>query len=545
MADAQNSFQATPPCPRYQSTKGSIGVDRKQSQQQTNADIDPAHCFPVRIRYVPGRGRGYFAARGIAKGETVLKAVPLACAISEDWVKNTCWWCFAYDPRKTHSVGAVDHETLEGLVKQQGSDSNNSKKQPRQSVQYKGVFCSIECRQKAVLAHGGQSRWHSYVALLGAIDSEVRAFRGRQNCTRPTRLSDYSTRQHLNSTVRYLTAPDPSLSTFDDAPAVIGDNARTSMSWNIDFDPDDSSDQQLSDWISQVWDTITAHKLFQQHLPDSSQRELVRLISNAMCLEDAAANPTELESWQALVLSLKGAERDFAPPCTLPHVRNNEVDFLRATLRRLHAETPGSDTPSTISPVRLPFQPTPHQIEQSQWGAVVFRAAASAYMLLVPAWRVTTKSHVLGKLTHERFRTVYYREMANSFGIWESAEDDVRLPPSALIMPAEEQPVHSKGAESEWLGFVIYSTAVYFNHSCAPNVRKVREQRTMNFISCRDIAQDEELFITYGSVAESGPERRSRLQEHFFFECTCDRCLAEASECLNLVPTTIVEHIKQ
>ncbi|KAJ1799197.1 hypothetical protein LPJ59_001993, partial [Coemansia sp. RSA 2399] len=520
MADAQDPFQATLPCLRHESIKGIIDVDQKQNQQQTNADVDPAHCFPVRIRSVPGRGRGYFAARDIARGEAVLKAVPLACAISEDWVKNTCWWCFAYDPRKTHSVGAVDQEAPSGPAKQQGGDSSSSQKQPRQSVHYKGVFCSTECRQKAVLAHGGQSRWHSYVALLDAIDSEVRAFRGRQKRTSPTQPPAYRTSQHLNSTMHCLAAPDTSLSTFADAPAVIGDNACASVSWNIDFELDDFSDQQLSDWISRVWDTITAHKLFQQHLPDSSQCELVRLISNAICLEDAAADPAEFENWQALVLSLNGAERDFAPPCTLLHVRNNEVDFLRTKLRRLHSETPGSETPSTISPMRLPFQPTPDQIEQSEWGTVVFKAAASAYMLLVPAWRDTAKSHVLGNLTHGRFRAVYYREMANSFGIWESAEDDVMLLSSMPIMPAAEQPVHQKGAESEWLGFLIYSTAVYFNHSCAPNVRKVREQRTMNFISCRDIARDEELFITYGSVAEAGPERRSRLQEHFFFECT-------------------------
>ncbi|KAJ1665464.1 hypothetical protein IW140_003433 [Coemansia sp. RSA 1813] len=531
MADPQDllplpSVQAL----KSQSAKGLVDFDQQQTDPDIN--IDPARCFPVRIRSVAGRGRGYFAARDIAKGETVFMAVPLAYTINEDWVKNICWWCFTYNPRKTHPVGAVDNRAPIGLA---GHPQKSS-------VPYKGVFCSTECKQKAVLAHGGQIRWHSYVALLSAIDGEVRAFKGRQNRPAPKQRPDYTTKQQLSNRVHCLAAPDTSLSTFADAPTVLDDNicAAAVVSWDIDFDPDDLSDEQLRDWISRVWDIIIARKLFRQHIPDSSQRELARLIANAMCLEDATTTDAVPQNWQVLVLSLEGAECDFAPPSTLSHVRNNEVDYLRSKLRKLHSEpldydVPSPQTPATIVPIRLPHQPTADQIEQSQWGTAVFKAVTSAYMLLAQAWRCTAKTHTLGKLTHERFRAVYYREMANSFGIWENAGDDVALL-QYVSDSATEQHAQPKGAESEWLGFLIYSTAVYFNHSCAPNVRKIRKQRTMHFISCRDIAQDEELFITYGSVIEPGTERRNRLQEHFFFECTCDRCLAEASQCLDLVP---------
>ncbi|KAJ2555665.1 hypothetical protein EV175_002215 [Coemansia sp. RSA 1933] len=542
MSDPQSHFQGTPLClgqalaHKSTITGPLLGVDQKssqqQKQQQADTDIDPSHCFPIRIRTVPGRGRGYFAARDIAQGETVLIAVPLACAISEDWVKNTCWWCFTYNSRKAHSVGAADNEIS-------STGHSEKQKQPKQSVQYKGVFCSTECKEQAILAHGGHKRWHSYVALFGAIDSEVRAFKSRQ---KQQQRPSFTASQHLSSRVHYLAAPDTSLSTFADTPlAIVGKGVGVATSWDIDFDPDDFSDQQLSDWVSRVWDVIVAHKLFQKHLPESSQRELVRLIANAICLEDAESEYVAPENWQMSVVSLEGAERDFSPSYTLLHVRDNEIDCLRTKLRKLQSETPADSaapspqTPATLAPIRLPIQPTPDLIEQSQWGAAAFKTAASAFMLLVPAWRRTAKTHLLGKLTHERFRAVYYREMANSFGIWESVEDDVGYAsPTIDSVSKQQQHVQPKGAESECLGFTIYSTAVYFNHSCAPNVRKTRKQRTMHFVSCRDIAQDEELFIAYGSVADSGPERRQRLQDHFFFECTCDRCLAEATQCLEL-----------
>jgi hypothetical protein len=83
------------------------------------------------------------------------------------------------------------------------------------------------------------------------------------------------------------------------------------------------------------------------------------------------------------------------------------------------------------------------------------------------------------------------RHLSNSFGIWE-------LP----ITP-----------DSENLGSAMYPSASYFNHSCDPNVMKVRLGREVLFITCRDVQAAEELCISYGDTERLVEERRHMLRD--------------------------------
>ncbi|ORY99923.1 hypothetical protein BCR43DRAFT_484552 [Syncephalastrum racemosum] len=113
--------------------------------------------------------------------------------------------------------------------------------------------------------------------------------------------------------------------------------------------------------------------------------------------------------------------------------------------------------------------------------------------------------------TAKAFRFIYFREMSNSFGLWEGTG---------------EQGVTD---DQELLGWGIYPSAVYFNHSCEPNVIKLRRGRYLQFVTTRDIQAGEEACIAYGSVEDPTTERRKRLLEHYHFWCTCTRCNREAS----------------
>ncbi|KAJ2907802.1 hypothetical protein GGI21_003524 [Coemansia aciculifera] len=190
---------------------------------------------------------------------------------------------------------------------------------------------------------------------------------------------------------------------------------------------------------------------------------------------------------------------------------------------------PNSDgcasAPATIAPIRLPWNLSPAQLVESQWSSS-FQDAASSYSLLARAWERAAKLGSLGVLNHTRFRNVYYREKANSFGIWDPPSDMLHL---AQSTDCSSPTVGADYDEREWIGFSIYPTAVYFNHSCAPNVAKTRRNRVMNFVSNQSIQSGDELFISYGSTTDSVSERRDRLRDHFFFECACDRCIAESS----------------
>ena len=97
------------------------------------------------------------------------------------------------------------------------------------------------------------------------------------------------------------------------------------------------------------------------------------------------------------------------------------------------------------------------------------------------------------------------RHLSNSFGIWE-------LP----ISP-----------DSENLGSAMYPSASYFNHSCDPNVTKIRQGRKVLFITSRDVARDEELCISYGHTDRDLEERRQVLRDWWGFTCNCSRCRRE------------------
>ncbi|KAF1837119.1 SET domain-containing protein [Decorospora gaudefroyi] len=113
---------------------------------------------------------------------------------------------------------------------------------------------------------------------------------------------------------------------------------------------------------------------------------------------------------------------------------------------------------------------------------------------------------LLPLVTAEVMFALSSRDSHNSFGI-RSLEDD----------------------GSEFFGYGCWPAASYFNHSCAPNVEKNREDRAWYFKAGRDIEKGQELCITYLSAAErklSRGNRMLRLKKYWGFDCACERCEA-------------------
>jgi hypothetical protein len=111
-------------------------------------------------------------------------------------------------------------------------------------------------------------------------------------------------------------------------------------------------------------------------------------------------------------------------------------------------------------------------------------------------------------VTSTLFRTILYREVANSFGI--------------------------RDASDEILGFAVFPRACFFNHSCCPNILKKRRvglrARQMEFWSTELIQEGEECCINYGDILAGVEERKARLESMYFFHCSCPRCLKEEAE---------------
>ncbi|KAH7928374.1 SET domain-containing protein [Leucogyrophana mollusca] len=99
-------------------------------------------------------------------------------------------------------------------------------------------------------------------------------------------------------------------------------------------------------------------------------------------------------------------------------------------------------------------------------------------------------------------RVVLARDSGNSFGIWEG-----------------------EGGE-EMFGWGMWASASYFNHNCAPNVRKTRQGRTLQFTTSRVVEEGEELCISYVDVDQPRNERVTALEERWFFT-SCSIALSQ------------------
>jgi hypothetical protein len=104
------------------------------------------------------------------------------------------------------------------------------------------------------------------------------------------------------------------------------------------------------------------------------------------------------------------------------------------------------------------------------------------------------------------------RHLSNSFGIWE----------------------HPITPDSENLGSAMYPSASYFNHSCEPNITKVRRGRTVLFVTSRDVDAGEELCISYGHTERELIERRQLLRDWWGFNCICSRCNRESQNSVKI-----------
>ncbi|KAG5645382.1 hypothetical protein DXG03_006335 [Asterophora parasitica] len=107
--------------------------------------------------------------------------------------------------------------------------------------------------------------------------------------------------------------------------------------------------------------------------------------------------------------------------------------------------------------------------------------------------------------TCEMVRAILARDTGNVFGIWDMS---------------------TKG-DSEMLGWSMYVSGSYFNHDCSPNVVKKRVQKSLCFITTRDVEIGEELCISYVDVEDRVAVRRDELSRNWYFDCICKRCHEE------------------
>ncbi len=136
-------------------------------------------------------------------------------------------------------------------------------------------------------------------------------------------------------------------------------------------------------------------------------------------------------------------------------------------------------------------------------------------------------------LSRSTIESILARDAGNSFGIWSAQGPLNNGQPRSSIRndEARSAPKQLSDEDPEMLGFAIYPSASFFNHSCSPNIHKQRVGRSWIFsVGAAIVRADEELSITYIRGEEDTlplAARRKRLEEGWGFVCKCSMCLAE------------------
>lgn len=139
---------------------------------------------------------------------------------------------------------------------------------------------------------------------------------------------------------------------------------------------------------------------------------------------------------------------------------------------------------------------------------VLIRSLGNIYKFL----KTTLPVQLQSLLTTETLRLIVGREFGNSFGIWQLVDD-------------------SSNENKEFLGYMLHPEASFFNHSCRPNIKKYRIDNRMYFQTTQDIKQGEQVCIDYYHVLDEPFEvRQKTMMENWFFNCSCERCVLEATE---------------
>jgi hypothetical protein len=84
---------------------------------------------------------------------------------------------------------------------------------------------------------------------------------------------------------------------------------------------------------------------------------------------------------------------------------------------------------------------------------------------------------------------------------------------------------------SSYHGSALYPTIACANHSCVPNASVEHEgpDAAATLLATRDIAEGEQIYISYINEDQSKAARREELRDHAFV-CQCERCAQEPSD---------------
>ncbi|KAJ3309812.1 SET and MYND domain-containing protein 3 [Boothiomyces sp. JEL0838] len=73
-------------------------------------------------------------------------------------------------------------------------------------------------------------------------------------------------------------------------------------------------------------------------------------------------------------------------------------------------------------------------------------------------------------------------------------------------------------------GLAFFPTAIFFNHSCDPNVSYYKSNNQYEFFTVVPVKKGESLYISYLDFSTNTQERKQILKQVFHFDCGCRVC---------------------
>jgi len=424
----------------------------------------------ISVRTTLSSGFGVFADEDLASRTMLLESSsPAAYVISRQFRKEVCAWCFRYERGRTWKVRFCEsdlNEVQDGRMAA-SIEEEEFKVQPDSLKKPRAVSGSFNGGGMVFDSEACKNNWLEQYGAIGLESfAAVEAFVQKQSRTKNGKVKE----------------------------GLEGDDPKRL--------PDRTG-------INKVWDSCEETA--------SIIREC-RAFSNNSQMSTSYSQTSPRNS-----MSQKNRARMVANVLRLP-IPNPDLLFfmLSGVLCRYESvvsSCKGETHPPNHWPNLLNLCPSPTPFSSQM--ALTETTHVYLQLLSIVPTALLEDDQVLSRSTIESILT---RDVGNSFGIWsvQDAVSDERAATNNAKIPSEEDP--------EILGYAIYPTASFFNHSCRPNVHKQRVGRSWIFSVNTPMRANEELTITYIRGEEDTlplTRRRRRLEEGWGFLCNCPKCVQE------------------
>ncbi|WEJ95228.1 Histone-lysine N-methyltransferase set-6 [Yamadazyma tenuis] len=194
----------------------------------------------------------------------------------------------------------------------------------------------------------------------------------------------------------------------------------------------------------------------------------------------------QVEQWDASVLKTKPTKWQKLIP-KITETEYLEIKYVLGVLHKLYIRDTEEEEPqekflSELSQTdAFVFESRLFDLLQSNEISKVlkFKNLLVSYITIFKFIRLTSPPQFQKFINPLDIRLIIGNNLTNAFGIWTLNEGD-----------------------KDFLGFGVYPSGSFFNHSCTPNIIKRRINNELHFLTLADIQKNDELCIDYGNYLE-------------------------------------------